>query len=473
MALDFFAIAAAFLFGSGLGWLLHRIRKSSIGTPSADDNSHIAAAQARLDELRTQLSTAKHDAETLRHRLGLSETARATAETRAIEIEKNLVQQKDLLEDAKFALSDTFKSLAADALAGNNRGFLTLAEEKFKSLKEEAAVDLDQRRQQIESLVQPLAHSMAVYQKESKDLEEKRLRELSGVGEQLRQLASAHGTLQAETSKLVNALRTPHVRGRWGEIALRKTAELAGMSPHCDFVEQESVETETGRLRPDMIVKLPAGREVVVDSKVPLNAFLEALEANTDENRQAALLRHAGHVKQHVIKLAAKEYWDQFQAAPEFVVLFIPNDSFLAAAAEQDPALIETALAKRIVIATPTTFIALLRAVAYGWRQERIAENAQRIHVLGQDLYERMGTLVEHLLKIGGALGRAVESYNSAVGSFETRVLPAARKFKQLGTSNKKDLEELQPIDEQPRSLSASESSEAGEPLEQPHMGSS
>jgi DNA recombination protein RmuC len=356
------------------------------------------------------------------------------------------------LEDAKVTLSDTFRSLASEALAGNNRGFLTLAEEKFKALKEETAVAFDQRHTSIESLLHPLTESLRTYQQESKDLEDKRLRELSAVGEQLRQLASAQSILQTETSKLVNALRSPQVRGRWGEIALRKTAELAGMSKNCDFFEQDSVATDTGRLRPDMIVKLPAGRDVVVDSKVPLSAFLESLEAHTDEDREAALNRHLGQVKRHISQLAAKEYWDQFPSAPEFVVLFIPNDSFLAAAAERDPSLVESALTKKVVIATPTTFIALLRAIAYGWRQEQVAEGAQRISVLGQELADRMSTMAEHFSKVGQALGRSVESYNATVTSLENRILPTARKFKALGINTKKDIMDLQSVDHIPRS---------------------
>ena len=223
------------------------------------------------------------------------------------------------------------------------------------------------------------------------------------------------------------------------------------MSPHCDFIEQESVDTTSGRQRPDMVVKLPAGREVVVDSKVSLSAYLEALEANTDEEREAAFTRHAAQVKQHVKKLASKDYWEQFKSAPEFVVLFIPNDSFFAAAADKDPSLVEFALGRKIVIATPTTFIALLRAIAYGWRQEQVADNAQRICALGQKLSERMGTLADHLIKVGGSLGKAVESYNAAVTSLESRVLPSAREFKQLGAGGKKEIEELQVIEQQPR----------------------
>jgi len=307
------------------------------------------------------------------------------------------------------------------------------------------------RQTSLEALMNPLTESLRTYQQETKALEDKRLREFSSVSEQLKYLAAAQSTLQAETSKLVNALRSPHVRGRWGEIALRKTAELAGMSAYCDFHEQESVSTETGRLRPDMLVRLPAGRDVVVDSKVPLNAFLDSLEATTDESRDIALKRHAGQVKTHIRQLASKEYWDQFPAAPEFVVLFIPNDSFLAAAAEQDPSLIESALTQKVVIATPTTFIALLRAIAYGWRQEHVAEGAQRISTFGQELAERMGTMVEHFSKVGHALGRTVESYNATVASLENRVLPSARKFKQLGVNPRKDLPDLQSVEHNPR----------------------
>lgn len=437
-------LVLGFLIGAGFAWVMVR-----------GHETRTAAAEARVEEVRQQLKEAREDFETLRERLRQAETARAAADTRVSEAEKNLVEQKALLDEAKTKLSDTFRSLAAEALAGNNRGFLILAEEKFKALKEDAATDLETRKKAIETLVQPLSETLSAYQKEAKELEEKRIRELTSVGEQLKTLTTVQTTLQSETARLVNALRSPQVRGRWGEIALRKTAELAGMSPHCDFVEQESVTTEDGRFRPDMVVKLPAGREVVVDSKVPLGGFLEALDAKTDEEREAALAKHASQVNQHVAKLASKEYWDQFAAAPEFVVLFIPNDSFLAAAAEKDPTLVESALTRKVVIATPTTFIALLRAIAYGWRQELVAESAQRISALGQELSDRMGTLVEHLIKVGKAMGNAVESYDAAVASFESRILPSARKFKELGAGGKKEIEELRPIGRIPRAPSA------------------
>jgi DNA recombination protein RmuC len=464
---EFMPYMIGLFIGAVIAWLLCAARaKASLGTTLRGQESRTAAAEARAEEIRQQLVSARHDFETVRDRLREAEIARAAADTRAIQTEKHLAEQRKLLEEAKVKLGDTFKSLAADALAGNNQGFLTLAEAKFRALTDHASSDLDVRRKEIERLVQPLADSLSAYHKETKELEEKRLKDLTVLGEQLRFLALAHTSLQTETAKLVNALKSPQIRGRWGEIALRKTAELAGMSPHCDFLEQESVTTETGRLRPDMVVKLPAGREVVVDSKVPLGGFLEALEAKTDEEREAALIKHAGHVNQHVAKLASKDYWDQFPSAPEFVVLFIPNDSFFAAAAEKDPSLVESALTKKIVIATPTTFIALLRAIAYGWRQERVAESAQRISNLGQELYDRMGTLAEHLLKIGGSLSKAVDSYNMAVGSLECRIFPSARKFKILGAGTKKEIDELQSIDQRPRGLTFPETPVQGDDAE-------
>lgn len=450
----FWILLAGLLVGVAMAWAICSIFYRGRTIQALHDaDTQLASTTAQAGELRTQLATLHRERDQLHQELRLMEAAKVSAETKLEDTQQHLAEQRALLEDAKVTLSNTFRSLASEALAGNNRGFLTLAEEKFKALKEEAAVAFDQRHTSIESLLHPLTESLRMYQKESKELEDKRLRELSAVGEQLRQLASAQSILQTETSKLVNALRSPQVRGRWGEIALRRTAELAGMSANCDFFEQESISTDTGRLRPDMIVKLPAGRDVVVDSKVPLSAFLESLEAHTDEDREAALSRHVGQVKRHISQLASKEYWDQFPAAPEFVVLFIPNDSFLAAAAERDPSLVESALTKKVVIATPTTFIALLRAIAYGWRQEQVAESAQRISALGQELADRMSTMAEHFSKVGQALGRAVESYNATVTSLENRIFPTARKFKSLGINTKKDIIDLTSVEHLPRSL--------------------
>jgi DNA recombination protein RmuC len=445
-------ILASALIGGGLAWafcsLIYRSRRLEV-VQTLD--TQLVTRTVQLEDLRNQLANLHQEYDDFRKEFRLMEVAKVSAETKLLDSQHHIESQRAMLDEAKLTLSDTFRSLASEALAGNNQGFLALAEEKFKSLKDETAIELNHRHTSLEALMRPLSESLRTYQQETKDLEDKRLREFSSVSEQLKHLATAQSTLQTETSKLVNALRSPHVRGRWGEIALRRTAELAGMSAYCDFHEQPSVLTETGRLRPDMVVKLPAGRDVVVDSKVPLSAFLDSLEANTDESRDMALKRHAGHVKSHIRQLASKEYWDQFPSAPEFVVLFIPNDSFLAAAAEQDPSLIESALTQKIVIATPTTFIALLRAIAYGWRQEQVAEGAQRISLLGQELAERMGTMAEHFSKVGHALGRAVESYNATVASLENRILPSARKFQQLGVNPRKDIPDLQPLEQSPR----------------------
>ncbi len=441
-------ILLSFLVGGGLAWAIRSLlARSQTLQALAELQSQNATVTAQAQQRQHQIDSLVLDNTTLRENLRQLEKAKIAAETTLACSEEHFAKQHHFLNEAQASLSDTFRSLASEALAGSNQGFLTLAEEKFKALKDEAAVELLSRQTAIETLIQPLNESLQRYQHEAKELEDKRLRELSAVSEQLRQLASTQTNLQMETSKLVNALRSPHIRGRWGEIALRKTAELSGMSAHCDFSEQVSATADTGRLRPDMIVKLPGGREVVVDSKVPLHGFLESLESQTEEARMAALTRHAAHVRTHVNTLASKEYWEQFPAAPEFVVLFIPNDSFLAAAAEQDSSLVEKALQKNVVLATPTTFIALLRAIAHGWRQEQVAKGAHRISALGQEMADRMGTLVEHFSKVGTSLSRTVESYNATVASLENRVLPSARKFKQLGVNTRKDIPELRSVE--------------------------
>jgi len=420
-----------------------------------EQRERATAAEARMDEMRNALETARRDFDTLRDKLREAENARVAAETTASTIEKNLAEQKALLEDARTILTDTFKSLAAEVLSGTNKEFLSLAEEKFKALREGAAGDLESRKQAIETLIKPLADTLSAYQTEIKTLEESHQQALGAVTETIRSQATATATLQSETSKLVNALKSPQVRGRWGEIALKKTAELAGMSEHCDFVEQQHVVGDEGSLRPDMVVRLPASREVVVDSKVPLGGFLEALEAKTDDERDKALVKHAAQVNQHVQKLASKKYWDQFPTAPEFAVLFIPNDSFLAAAAEKDPNLVESALTRNVVIATPSTFIALLKAISFGWRQEQLTENAKEISDLGKTLADRIAMLVTHVVKIGTAMENAVGSYNDAVSSLESRVMPAARRFKTLGAGGKKEIEQLTPIDKAVRKIPA------------------
>jgi DNA recombination protein RmuC len=444
-------IIVLLLVGGALGavvaWGLASSRALSAHSHAIRDaEQRAAAAGARSQELRAQLDAADREAMDLRTQLGASERARATAEAQA-------TAAAQALDEARSRLTDAFKALASEALAGSSHALLQLAEERFRTLREESVGDLDARRQSIQTLVAPLQQALDVYQREVRDLEQRRDQVLGGVGEQLRQVAESHTRLQSETSRLVAALRAPNVRGRWGEIALRRTAELAGMSSYCDFTEQELVQTDTGRVRPDMIVRLPAERTIVVDSKVPLSAYLDAIDAPDEAARAQALARHAQQVRQHVSKLVSRSYAAEIASSAEFVVLFIPNDSILAAAAEKDPELVDWALDKRVVLATPATLVALLRAVAYGWRQAQVAEHAQRINDIGRELRERLAVLVDHLSRIGGSIGKAVDAYNQAVGSLESRVMPTVRKLEQLEAGATREPASLEPVEQAVRQL--------------------
>ena len=385
----------------------------------------------------------------------LAQRSATRLKVRLEETEKRLDEEKGLLDKAKEQLSDTFRALAADALHQNNDGFLALATERLNTVRSEAAGELEARKQEIETLVKPLGDSLAEMTKQIRSLEQARSTAYGTLTEQVRSLISTQDLLRTETGNLVKALRAPIVRGRWGEVQLKRVVELAGMIERCDFFQQESVDTESGRLRPDMRVQLPGGKNIVVDAKAPLQAYLDALEAPTDELRITKLKEHARQVRDHMVKLGAKNYWDHLQPTPEFVVMFLPGEAFFSAALEQDPSLIEQGVNQRVILATPTTLIAVLRAVAYGWRQEQLAENAQRIADLGKDLYERMGTMAGHIEDIGGDLNKAVGSYNKVVGSLERMVLPAARRFKELGVGGNKQIPELNPVDNAPRQLSS------------------
>ena len=447
------AIASA-IGGGVVGWLWATSRaRRQYAARLQDLDRRLAAQEGSGATVREELQRGREIIERLQTELRAVAVEKADAEARASESRAGLEEQKRLVEESKARLTEAFRALAADALKSSNEDFLRLAEQRFKTLTQEAAGELEARKTAVGTLVQPLQQALAAYQQEARALEEKRLREISGVGRQLTEVAQAQTALQRETSNLVNALRAPQVRGRWGEIALRKTAELAGMTKHCDFSEQESVQVEGGRLRPDMIVHLPAKRDIVVDAKVALNAYLEALEAPSPEQREAALGRHAQQVRMHVRRLASKEYWNQFPQAPDFVVLFIPGEAFCAAAMERDPDLLQDALASQVLIATPTTFIGLLLTAAYGWRQEQVAENAQRISELGRQVHERLAILVEHFAVVGKSLEKSVEAYNRAVGSLETRVLPAARRFPELDSGSGKPIPGLDPIGQTPRVL--------------------
>ncbi len=452
-------LIAAGAAGAAGAWLWAAARH---GAAVRELAARVAAQEGTAAAVQSELNRSREEVAKLHNELRLlgAEKAAADAENRLARA--SLDEQQQRFEEAKAQLTDTFQSLAADALRSSHEGFLHLAAQRFQTLQQQSSGELDARKAAVENLIRPLQQTLEAYQKEARELEEKRLREISSVGQRLTEVAQGQTALQRETANLVNALRAPQVRGRWGEVALRKTVELAGMTKYCDFVEQESVAAPGGgRLRPDMVIRLPAKREIVVDAKVALNAYLEAIEASSGEQREAALVRHAQQVRQHVKRLASKEYWSQFPQAPDFVVLLIPGEVFFGAAAERDPDLLQDALSNQVLIATPTTFVGLLLTAHYGWRQEQVAENAQRISELGRQVYERLGVLFDHLGQMGKALEKSVEAYNRTVGSLESRVLPAARRFPELDSGAGKPLPELEPIAQIPRALEGSEKTAA------------
>jgi DNA recombination protein RmuC len=451
--------AAGLVLGALLGWAWASWKAAG---RRAETEGKTRAAESTVEELRTQIGAQRKTLEDLQARFKAEGELRSGAEARLEETKLKLAEERKLLDEARQELTHAFNALASEALKSNNQAFIELAKSTFETIQAQAKGDLETRQKAIEGVVSPLREAVERYEKQILEMEKARQKAYGTLDEQLRTLGEANLKLQAETTHLASALSSPlKARGRWGELTLRRVAELAGMSEHCDFSEQESIAAESGRQRPDMIVNLPGNRRIAVDAKVPLQAFIEAVDPEkSEEERRKALESHSKLVRAHLNQLAERRYWDQVGPELELVVLFLPGESFFSAALEQDRQLIEDGMKKHVVLATPTTLIALLHAVAYGWRQEQVAKNAQDISDLGKEVHDRIKTFLGHFEGVGSSLHRATESYNKAVGSLESRVLPSARKFKQLGAATGDDLGELQTVDETPRTLSAPERDE-------------
>ena len=437
--------------GAVLAWLLLKTRAAAVMAEElATLKERLAGKEGELHKLHDSLQK-----EVVDHKSTRSENSQLQAELQG---ERRAAQERmSSFNKATEELAERFKALSRDALKDNNQSFLQLAHATLEKFQENAKGDLEFRQKAIDQLVKPLKESLEKVDGKIGEIEKERAGAYSQLREQVKALATSQVQLQAETGNLVKALRTPHIRGRWGEIQLRRVVEMAGMLQYCDFVEQETVMTEDGRIRPDLIVRLPGNRTIVVDAKVPFDAFYESISTTDDDIRSARLKDHARLVRVHIGALSKKSYWESVQPTPEFVLLFLPGETFYSAALEHDPRLIEDGVGQNVIIATPTTLIALLKAVSYGWRQEQMAENAQEVSELGKTLYERLRVFTNHFADIGKGIERALDSYNRGVGSFEGRVLRTARKFKERGALSGEDIDILEPIDKATRALSLDE----------------
>ena len=433
-------VAIGLVLGAVFAWLVARAHFDARARARRRElDARIKELETLDGERRRQLTERTHEVIGLRRDLAAEQERRTQAETRLASERQNFDEQRRLLEEAEASLRDTFTALSGEALRRSNDEFLALAEER-----------LGQRQKEIDTSIRPLQEALTRYEEHVREVEKTRVGAYASLEAQVRALSEQAGSL-------VTAIRTPQARGRWGELTLRRVAELAGMSAHCDFIEQLTTESEGRRRRPDMVVHLPRRRQIVVDAKVPLTGYLEALEASTPDLRRAAFERHAQQVRGHVQALANKTYWEPLDEAIDLIVLFIPGESFFGAAVEADPALIEDAMGRRVAIASPMTLVALLRAVELGWREERLAADAQQVTAEGRELYRRVATFLRYFADVGGALGRATNAYNQAVGSLESRVLPAARRLRDLAATPAEETPALEPVDQSPREIAAPE----------------
>jgi DNA recombination protein RmuC len=434
-----------------LDYSRHELRDEAARRATAEAQANAQGGRLRelegaLGDRATHLAQTQQENSLLRAKLAELQTQLTHAHT--------ATQEKvALLDQAQQRLAQTFQALSADALQRNNQSFLELAQATLSSFQSQAEGSLNLRQQAIDSLVSPLKDALEKVDGKLQALERDRVSAYASLTEQVKSLALSQNQLQGETANLVKALRAPQVRGRWGEMQLRRVVEMAGMIEYCDFIEQPSVEGENGRLRPDMVIKLPNGRQIIVDSKAPLQGYLESLDALDEATRRDRLQAHARQVRTHLTQLGAKAYWDQFDNSPEFAVLFLPGETFFSAALEHDPQLIEYGVSQSVILATPTTLIALLKAIAYGWRHEKMAENAQMVSALGRELYNRMAILTNHMVKLRKGLDASVKAFNQTAGCLESRVLVTTRKFKELGAAGGEVIETLEGCDRIPRRL--------------------
>jgi len=434
-------MAAAFLAGCILGWLLARPKLAALAAKASTDEAVIADLRARAQSLEGEIATMRAALETER-------LERARGQTRLEEAQNALEAQRALLEEARARLSDSFGALSADALRQNNRLFLELASKTLEGIVEQSKGELGKRQEAIDGLIRPLKDTLERYEIQIREMEKTRQSDYGGLKTYLEELAKANIQLQEQTRSLSTALKRPQVKGRWGEVTLRRVVEIAGMSPHCDFTEQPSMPTEDGRRRPDLVVALPDNRTIAVDSKVPLDAYMDACAAQDEESRAALLKRHAQLVRGHMQMLGSKDYWKQLAQSPDFVVLFLPGESFFSAALEMDRTLIEDGMEHRVILATPTTLIALLRTVALSWQQQQVAENAQRIWQEGSQLFDRLKVFAEHMKNVRSGLQKATESYNKMLSSWESRVMPSATRLKDLGgPQHERELPEIEHVE--------------------------
>ena len=445
--------AAAFALGRGVGQSAERAVTTIDAARVAAERARFEAIAQRVPGLERDLSAARGQIDEREAKLREAEARLAEALARLSESEKSAAEKLELMARAETSLKDAFQALSLDALEKSRAAFLDQAQATFGQFRESALKDFAVKETTFAQLVAPVRESLSKFESHVRELEQKRSEAYAGLSEQFASFKEGQALLRGETERLVTALRAPSVRGRWGEFQLRRVVEMAGMIQHCDFVEQRAIQGEEGRLRPDLIVHLPGGKTVVVDAKVPLSAYLDAKDARDENERRDLMQQHAKQLRKHVGELSDKSYADQLSSSPDFVVMYVPIESAFADAVQADPSLLDDAVEGNVIPAGPMTLLSLLKGAAYGWRQERIARNAEQISELGKDLYNRLSVMASHLGQVGEALGRATLAYNKAIGSMESRVLVQARRFKELGAAAGEDIPELETISHAPRQL--------------------